>query len=238
MLKPKDILALEALGLGGDGGGGSSVTVEPLTVTENGTTTAPSGKAYSPVTVNVPTPTPSLQSKSVTVTQNGTQSITPDSGYDGLSSVAVTTNVPNPNYVETITGTLMNPFGTMTTTEIQSLIDSLMANEVTLVLNFTATFLGKVYYIRTAATQAVNNSGSVLSRIAFDVFKSASSDWLGFYVTYRINQGSLAAQTSVYFRDAYDETLYNSVSLEQFLQDATVSATTMTIIHHPLPSNG
>lgn len=36
------------------GGGGSSVTVEPLTVTQNGTTTAPSGKAYSPVTVNVP----------------------------------------------------------------------------------------------------------------------------------------------------------------------------------------
>lgn len=54
MLKPKDILALEALGLGGDGGGGSSVTVEPLTVTQNGTQTAPEGKAYSPVTVNVP----------------------------------------------------------------------------------------------------------------------------------------------------------------------------------------
>lgn len=218
--------------------GGSSVTVEPLVVTANGTTTAPSGKAYSPVTVNVPTPTPSLQSKSVTVTQNGTQSITPDSGYDGLSSVAVTTNVPNPNYVETITGTLDNPFGTMTTTEIQSLIDSLMANEVTLVLDFTATFLGKVYYIRTAATQAVNNSGSVLSRIAFDVFKTASSGWFGFYIAYRVNQGRLVAQTSVYFAEADDETLYGSVSLEDFLNDATVSATTMTIIHHPLPSNG
>ena len=34
--------------------GGSSVTVEALNVTENGTYTAPSGKAYSPVTVNVP----------------------------------------------------------------------------------------------------------------------------------------------------------------------------------------
>lgn len=37
-----------------ENGGGSSVTVEPLTVTSNGTQTAPSGKAYSPVTVNVP----------------------------------------------------------------------------------------------------------------------------------------------------------------------------------------
>lgn len=33
--------------------GGSSVTVEPLSVTQNGTYTAPSGTAYSPVTVNV-----------------------------------------------------------------------------------------------------------------------------------------------------------------------------------------
>lgn len=35
-------------------GGGSDITVEPLSVTENGIYTAPSGKAYSPVTVNVP----------------------------------------------------------------------------------------------------------------------------------------------------------------------------------------
>lgn len=37
------------------GGGGPSVVVEPITITENGVTTAPSGTAYSPITVNVNT---------------------------------------------------------------------------------------------------------------------------------------------------------------------------------------
>lgn len=34
-------------------GGGGNITVEALSVTQNGTYTAPTGKAYSPVTVNV-----------------------------------------------------------------------------------------------------------------------------------------------------------------------------------------
>lgn len=47
--------AMGGSGGGGGGGGGPSVVVEPITITENGVTTAPTGTAYSPVTVDVQT---------------------------------------------------------------------------------------------------------------------------------------------------------------------------------------
>lgn len=40
---------------------------------------------------------PSLQTKTTTISQNGSQIITPDSNYDGLSSVNLTISVPNPS---------------------------------------------------------------------------------------------------------------------------------------------
>lgn len=61
-----------------------------ISITQNGTVDVSN---YASANVNVPTPTPSLQSKSIEVTENGTQTITPDSGYDGLNEVEVTTNV-------------------------------------------------------------------------------------------------------------------------------------------------
>lgn len=51
----------------GGGEGGGDITVEALSVTENGTYTAESGKAYSPVTVNVPS---DFSKATVTVTDS------------------------------------------------------------------------------------------------------------------------------------------------------------------------
>lgn len=71
-----------------------------LEITENGTYDVAD---YETADVNVSGGEVNLQNKTVTITTNGTQTISADSGYDGLESVAVTTNVA---------GSLVIPNGT------------------------------------------------------------------------------------------------------------------------------
>ena len=65
-----------------------STTTTTLTATANGTYSDQQGRTYSEVTVAVPSSAPSLQAKSATPTTSQ-QTITADSGYDGLSQVTV-----------------------------------------------------------------------------------------------------------------------------------------------------
>ncbi len=67
---------------------GSGLSLLPLNITENGTyQTNNEDTGYSPVTVNVHTD-PTLQSKSVNPTESS-QTVKPDTNYDGLSQVTV-----------------------------------------------------------------------------------------------------------------------------------------------------
>ena len=74
------------------GGGGTPATLIEKSISANGTYNAADDSAdgYSKAVVNVQ---PDLQSKSVTIQQNGQTTVSPDQGKDGLSSVGVTVNV-------------------------------------------------------------------------------------------------------------------------------------------------
>lgn len=87
--------------IGNISGGGSTPVINSLSVTENGTYTAPSGvDGYSPVTVNVPSSSPSLGTKSIT--ENGTYNASSDS-LDGYSQVTVNVSGSSPSGTKSIT---------------------------------------------------------------------------------------------------------------------------------------
>ena len=73
--------------LGKKSGGGGDEPTGTIDITSNGVKNV---KSYASANVNVQ---PDLESKSITITENTTTTITPTTGKDGLSSVQVTTNV-------------------------------------------------------------------------------------------------------------------------------------------------
>ena len=109
-----------------NGGGGSSITVEPLTVTSNGTQTAPSGKAYSPVTVNVPQPS---GTKSITISQNGTST----ENVKDYAIVSISNNV-QPYNILNQSGKLSNLFGTQS--EFVKFSNPLLYGEISAIVQF------------------------------------------------------------------------------------------------------
>ena len=116
-----------------ENGGGSSITVEPLTAIVNHTYTAPSGKAYNPVTVNVSNKYANsdigkvVNTSKQLVAQSDYGSVASNGTYDTTDNNSITVNVePRIVYLndgtDDGTATLANPFSGL---DYGSLMDGL-----------------------------------------------------------------------------------------------------------------
>lgn len=97
----------------------SAVPTETKTITANGTYNPTSGKYFSSVTVNVSAEDFNTQAKTVTPTES-TQTVSPDNGYDGLSTVTV--NPISSNYIGS--GVTTKSAATITPTTTDQTIDA------------------------------------------------------------------------------------------------------------------
>ena len=121
----------------------------------------------------------------------------------------------NPNYVETITGTLANPFGSYTMAEIQQMISTKSAS-------FFITFTDEHGHEQTLAGTGAVEPGEY-SELYFSVV----------YVTG--TSTSYSAYAIVY--DAVENSMLYAIELIGRTRTDLSSSTscTLTIIHHPLP---
>lgn len=126
----------------------------------------------------------------------------------------------NPNYIETISGTLDAPFGSMAKADIKALLDATETHDVTLILggsdwkessDYGDAVMQKTanYYIFAAPWPIVSEAGIVGSVISY---------------TYTSRPGLKLSHAQLYSPDG---------SLTDI--DPTTPCT-LTIIHHPLPN--
>lgn len=231
MALPKPITRLEkywAAILDKIQGGGSSVTVEPLTVTQNGTQIAPSGKAYSPVTSNVPnsygaSDEGKVVSNGALVAQTAHAPVTQNGTIDTTLYNSVPVNVPSPNYVETISGTLSNLWDENTPLDL-----------------FTAARNGNLtMYIE--ASVAYSEGGA--EETATMMFLPISG-----LPTFGFTKPNTSTSVLYFARVGYSNTgnlsravagnINTSTKSQELITLSGDTPCTLTIIHHPLPANG
>lgn len=140
------------------------------TITSNGTYSASNDNVdgYSEVTVNVSAPTPSLQAKTNINPTTSSQTITADSGYDGLSSVQINAmpsgSTSGPSTVSGTSATVSAGTNTLTLTKTVSITPTVSAGYVSAgtATNATVTLTGSVT-TKAAATITPGTSNQTIA---------------------------------------------------------------------------
>ena len=123
----------------------------------------------------------------------------------------------NPNYVETITGTLANPWGSV---DPAALYAQMQDGEVSVVLNITVPGMGQAM-----------------------VQPSLSADWWWYSAVFGYDSDSHVVTLAMYLAYLVSGELnlaylYQNGTATDMSEMAAQISTTLTIIHHPLPDSG
>ena len=147
---------------------GSSIELQELTIIENGTYTAPEGTSYSPINVNVPSK--EEETKSITITENGTTTVLPTNGKV-LSKVDIVANValegnPMQEYVNNNGGdgkpSCYYLFYNYKGRSLDNVLKSLDTSKVT-TMQYMFQYCEKLISIPEFNTSKVTNMGSMFS---------------------------------------------------------------------------
>lgn len=198
----------------------SAVPVETKTITANGTYTPNDGKYFSSVSVNVVGDTFDTQEKSVTPTESE-QVISPDDGYDGLSSVTV--GAISSTYIGS--GITRKSAATITPTESEQVISAGQYLEGDQTISaIPSTYVGSA--VPTQGTKTVTPSTSVQTAVSSGTYVTGDIK-VSAMPTGKLNAPTINTDTGV-VTSGVATAGYLAANTTKTLQLTTKSAATIT----------